>query len=277
MHENENCDNLIPVICNNVTHVTCDEIPLPTSYEPIIISPRPNINRYVSDSTIVSSIIFDRFYNPKIPCRRKFTLTGVYKYYPSKKMRKNQNSFLHRDRKNCSNFEEILPVKLRHKSDSDANYGSAYHRKIDFESQDMSFVDENGVKSKGVDKPRAISLLTRVYENKTMFNYQANEPDKFGCNEFLIAERYNNFMEHGQTIFLRRIHSPSKNKFNEISISTKSPESSVKYRKKEGRSRNSRKSFPLSGIFSISSSKVSNNNDNLAYYDFLLFLVCTLY
>lgn len=84
-------------------------MPLPPNDKP---KPVPLLNCNYDSADLVVSILHsvDRFYKPRIMCRRKFTLNGVQKYYPTRNSSvQAQNSFLYKNKVNsiykvCEDF-----------------------------------------------------------------------------------------------------------------------------------------------------------------------------
>lgn len=84
-------------------------MPLPPNDEPKSV---PLFNCSYNTADLVVSILrsVDRFYKPKTVCRRKFTLNGVRKYYPTRISNVQvQNSFLYKNKVNgiykaCEDF-----------------------------------------------------------------------------------------------------------------------------------------------------------------------------
>lgn len=81
-------------------------MPLPFNEEPTPVS-LFQINHFCAADAVIAIVLsLDRFYKPKITYRRKFTLNGVEKYYPTCDIKiQAQNSFLYRNTlKACENF-----------------------------------------------------------------------------------------------------------------------------------------------------------------------------
>lgn len=135
--------------------------------------------RYVADT--ISAIIHDvdRFYNPKVLYRRRFTLDGVSKYAKLNKLHKNV-TFLHN--------------KLHRKT---SNFGQVNAKKKKF-NRSISMFETN---SNNV-------ILTNDLSNYKRFD------DKYVAQDFITAERFANYMETGKTYFLKNINfkDNSKNK-----------------------------------------------------------------
>lgn len=119
---------------------TCDvdfSIMLPPSTPTRIVVPEfSDTYAKLSDSFIIASIIrnADRFYKPRIPCRRLFTSTGVRKIFPAvqEASRKN-NTFLHKNK-------ERNPLYRR--SISLLNPSIAYEKAGYFPANNIKFICE---------------------------------------------------------------------------------------------------------------------------------------
>lgn len=93
-----------------------------------------------SDAFIVSCIILDsdRFYNPRVPCRRLFTMKGVDKIYPTVYPLKQKNdTFLHKGK---HQFDDNSFTYRRSISLINANV--AYNELGYFPSQNIKFITE---------------------------------------------------------------------------------------------------------------------------------------
>ena len=125
--------------------------------------------RYVSESIRAIVCDVDRFYNPKIFYRRRFTLDGVTKYAKISKLRKNV-TFLH------GNTDNPSPGLNK--------------RKVFYKRSVSMF--ESGT----------IDIYFRDNQNNT---YDACD-DKYIVQDFIDAEKYASYMETGKTYFLKKLH-----------------------------------------------------------------------
>lgn len=142
----------------------CDFSVIFPSFEKVRPAPVRNLSAaFVRDT--VNAIVRneDRFYKPRVPCRRIFTLFGVKKYYPDYETKAaKQKSFLHK--------------KMSNSSKSVKNNRPSYVRSISmYESSPSNDFD--------------------------LYMADDFKSDKYICYDFLTAERFANYMQNNVSFY----------------------------------------------------------------------------
>lgn len=152
----------------------------------------------------------DRFYKPRVPCRRIFTLYGVKKYYPDRETKAaKQTSFLY---KNVLDRSKVVKNKRHSYIRSISMYESS-------PSNDFSLYTSNDFKS-----------------------------DKYICFDFITAERFANYLQNNVS-FYKSKDNISKDVYA-INLLNLNLNNSIKVKKRlekagAGLKKSYRKSFPL--------------------------------
>lgn len=209
-------------------HSSYDFSVTPPLYEKAKLAPGNNLTSKQT-SEIVNAIVLsvDKFYKPRVVCRRRFTQYGVEKYYPGCiDISSKQRSFLHNS------------AKVKHSNQCSSKRPN-YWWSISVYSENIN--DNLNTFEKSVSR----ESITRI------------------CQDFLISERYAHYIQNLSNVVKMPSDTNAKNIYSNNLEKLKV--ANVKYRSKISGARfgkSFRKSFPL---MSTSGEWVSYNTCFLVY------------